>query len=105
MAVVYPGVEDGKNVGVRKRRNGLRLSLEPSAPVRIRSEVQRQNLDGNIAIQPRIPGAIHLAHSARSERTDNLIWAERHAWLDAHVCHIMLTSFVEIYDDSERHSI
>src|ERR1700683_1535660 len=50
--------------------------------------MRRQNLDGDIAPQPRIASAINFAHAARSERRLNFIRPEfcasgkAHGWLE-----------------------
>jgi len=36
----------------------------------------RQDLDRNIAVEPRIARAIHLAHAADARRCQDLVWTE-----------------------------
>jgi hypothetical protein len=47
-------------------RGGPRLLHEPLDAARIARQVGRQDLDGQIATERRVPGAIHLAHAARA---------------------------------------
>ena len=42
----------------------------------IRGQIGGQNLDGYVALQPRIAGAIHLAHATGAERRDNFVRTE-----------------------------
>jgi hypothetical protein len=47
--------------------------LEAEQAIGIRGKKLRQDLDCDLAIQPRIARAIHLAHTARPERRENFI--------------------------------
>ena len=62
-----------------ERRDRARLAVEAVAQLRVGGERRGEDLDGDGAIEPRIAGAIHLAHAARAEQGDDLIGAEVHA--------------------------
>ena len=70
------GVEDRDDVGMRERSDGLRFALEAGAPLRVVRERRRQDLDGDVAAQPRVFRAIHLAHAAGADRGDDFIRTE-----------------------------
>jgi hypothetical protein len=57
-----------QNVGVIQRRNYLRLLLEPPQPFRVPRKRGGQNLDCDVAPEPRVPRAVHLTHAASAER-------------------------------------
>jgi len=59
-----------------ERRDGLRLPLEPRMRGRIRSERRRQNLDGDLAMQPGIVCPIDLAHPTGAERRQDFVGAQ-----------------------------
>ena len=53
-----------------QRRNGLGFPLETLAELGI------GEFDGDIPVQTRVPGAIHLSHSARTEERKDFVRAE-----------------------------
>ena len=61
---------------MRKRRDGPRLDLEAGEGAGIAPNVVRQNLDGDVAPEPRVPRPVDLAHPARAERGEDLVGAE-----------------------------
>ena len=63
---------DLRDVRVVERGERLRLALEAHQAIRIAGERRRQHLDGDVAIELRVAGAIHLAHAARAERAGHL---------------------------------
>ena len=65
-----------RDVGVVGRGQRLRLTREPRQTIRIAREELRQHLDGDVAAEPRIFRAEHLAHAARTERGDDLVGTE-----------------------------
>ena len=54
----------------------VRLALEPGQALLVGGEVLGQDLDGNVALQVRITGPIHLTHAARTERFKDLVMTE-----------------------------
>jgi hypothetical protein len=63
-----------------ERADRARFAFETGPGARVAGERRRQPLDRDRAIEPRIAGAIHLAHAARAERADELIEAEARTW-------------------------
>ena len=72
-ALLVSNVEDGKNVGMIQRRRGACFLREALHAVAVSRKRCWQNLDGNGAVQPRIVGAIHFAHSARADQGLDLV--------------------------------
>jgi len=50
----------------------LSLATEPREPIGIVRDGRQQHFDRDVAIQLRIPRAIHLAHSTGAKRRDDL---------------------------------
>jgi len=73
LALVEPGVVHRENVRMRERGDGLRLTLETRAPIRIARKPDGQDLDGDITLQSRIARAIHLAHTTGADGRDDLV--------------------------------
>ena len=61
---------------MRERRDGAGLALEPRQASRVAGERRGQDLDRDLAPEPRVPGAVDLAHPARAERGEDLVGAE-----------------------------
>ena len=61
---------------MRQRGDGLRLALESGEAFGIGGDRSRQDLDRDVAIEARVAGAIHLAHTAGAERLQDLVAAE-----------------------------
>src|ERR1700733_4502242 len=64
------------NVWMVERRRCKRLPLEPMQEVFAFGEFDRQNLEGDIALQDDIPSEIHDAHSPGAERLDDAVMAK-----------------------------
>ena len=62
-----------------ERRDDAGFALEARKRLRVVGETLGKNLDRDVALQPRVPGAIHLAHSAGAERREHLIGSEPRA--------------------------
>ena len=56
-----------------ERRQHLGFAFEAREPLAIGCEVFGQHLDGDVALELRIPGAIDLPHAASAERRDHLV--------------------------------
>ena len=84
MAVVRADVVDGQNVRMIQKASGPCLLFEPAQPVIVGSKRGGQNLDGDLAPQPRVAGPVDLAHSTGPQRTDDLHGSELCARLDSH---------------------
>ena len=59
--------------------DGARLALEAGAHLGCRGQVRGQHLDGDVAAQARVVGAVDLAHAARAERGEDPVGTERRA--------------------------
>jgi hypothetical protein len=55
------------------------LSLEASQAIAIACDGRQQDLDGDVALQPSVAGAIDLSHAAGSEGRDDLVGTEPRA--------------------------
>ena len=71
-AVRGTDVVDGDEVRVVQRRSRARLFLEALDPLGVRSDRRGQHLEGDVASEPCVTGAIDLAHPAGSESGDDL---------------------------------
>ena len=77
--VVGTDVVDGADIGMVERCDRARLTLEPVA------EARRRYLDGDIAVQARVRGAVHLAHAAFPDGFENLVRAEERPRCERHL--------------------
>ena len=59
-----------------QRGRGARFLLEAAQTIGVGGEGRGQHLDGDIAPEPRIARAIHLAHAPGSDEGDDLVRAE-----------------------------
>ena len=75
---------DLRDVRMVERRQRLRLALETGEPVGIGREELRQDLDGNVAIEFQIAGAIHLAHAAGAQKRHDLVRTYPRGGLNQH---------------------
>ena len=73
---IVADVVHGHDVGMveHPHREGLALHPHPSLPVV--GEVGRQHLDGHVAPQPRVPGAVDAAHSALADQSGDHVGAD-----------------------------
>ena len=67
---------DGGDVRVIERRQHLRFAREARQPLGIGGERLRQDLERDLAIEPRVARAVHLAHAACTEQRHDLEGAE-----------------------------
>ena len=77
---------DVRDVGVADRGERLRFTREAGQPLGIGGEEVGQDLDRDVAIELRIAGAIHLAHSPGTDGGDDLVGAHLDARAHAHGC-------------------
>jgi hypothetical protein len=66
----------GADVGVVERRRELRLAQQPSASGAVMQRLGGQHLDGDLAFEPVVARAVHLAHPTRAEGSENLVGGE-----------------------------
>jgi hypothetical protein len=75
-AALVPDVVERADVRMVQRRDRLRLALEPRLELRVRRKVARQNLDRDLALEPRVLRAPDLTHTACADGRDDLVRAE-----------------------------
>src|ERR1700685_4178197 len=81
-------VEHREDVGVVQRRSGQRLLLKAAQAVRVAGNSERQNLEGNFALETGVASPINFAHAPRTKRVNDLIRAKPrtrgqvHPWRD-----------------------
>ena len=68
------------DVGMIERGEHAGLALEPALVLRIVRRQLVQDLDGDLAAQPDVLGAIHLAHASGAEGREDPVRADRAAW-------------------------
>ena len=72
-AAVFLNREQGHDVWVIEPGDGLRLALEPRETLRISGCFGGQDLQGDIAFEPGVAGAVDLAHAPLAEQIDDLV--------------------------------
>ncbi len=82
-SALFDAVNRG-DVGVIQSRQAPRLAFEPRQAIGVSGHGIRQNLDGDVAAEPRIPCPIDLAHTPGTEGTDNLIRSDARANRQGH---------------------
>ena len=80
----WTDVVDREEVGVVQQRRRPRLLLEARRRSASCAERRRENLDGDVAPEARVPGAVDLAHPSGAERRQDLVGAETGARREAH---------------------
>ena len=73
-AALFDDVVERADVGMIQGRNGPCLAFEPPA------EVPGSGLDGDRAVQARVPALIHRAHATGADAPDNLIRPQAEAY-------------------------
>ena len=76
--IVGADVVERRDVGMIERRDHLRLAREPL------TEFLGRDLDGGVARQARVFGAIHLAHPPGADRADDLVDPKFRAGCERH---------------------
>ena len=59
-----------------QRRDRPRFMFESAQAIRVIGHRRGENLDGDVAIETRIAGAVDFAHPARPEQRDDFVRAE-----------------------------
>ena len=67
-----------------ERREHLGLALEPGDADRDRREGIGEDLDGDVALQPGVAGAVDLAHAAGADRAGDLVRTQAGAGAQGH---------------------
>ena len=81
---------DGGDVRVIQGGEDFRFALKPRHSFRVSNEGLRQDLDGHIAIEPRVARPIHFAHPASPEGGENLVRTEARAIGQGHESGLIL---------------
>jgi hypothetical protein len=87
---LFPEVVNVQDVRMREGRDRASFPFEPGERVRIAGKVIGQDLDGDFAAQPCVPGAIDLPHAARAQRREDFVRPETEA---GGKCHGVPTGF------------
>ena len=74
---------DRRNVGMIKRREEFCFALESRQPLKVLREPLGQDLDRHVALQVRVERAIHLAHAARTDGAEDLVWTRTESRVQA----------------------
>ncbi len=69
-------VVHGDDIGMIQRGDGACFTLEAASALHAACIVFAENLDRDVAVQPRIAGAVHLAHASGAERGPDLVGAQ-----------------------------
>ena len=75
---------DAGDVGMVQRGEDSGFTLKPGQAFRIIGEEVRQDFEGDIAPELRVPGPIHLAHAALADLGGDFVGAEARAWCQGH---------------------
>ena len=70
-------VVDREDVRVRERGDRLRLALEARERLAVRDEALGQDLDRDVALEPRVPRPVDLAHAARAPIGERISYGPR----------------------------
>ena len=76
-------IEQRRDAGMEQARESPRLDAESLARLFVSERVLADQLERDLAIEPRVGGAPHHAHPALAEPPDDLVPAERAADHDA----------------------
>jgi hypothetical protein len=72
------------DVRVIELRDRFRLALESQLQLCIGRELRGKDLDGDLAVEPRIARAPHFAHTAGADRRDDLVRTQPAPTLQCH---------------------
>src|SRR5262249_40942149 len=84
-ACLFLDAVNRRDVRMVQRGEHLGLALKPRKAIGVGRQLDRQDLDRDVPLQPCVGRAIHLTHSAGAERADNLVRAESRARRERHV--------------------
>jgi hypothetical protein len=82
-------VMHSQNIGMVESSDGPGFLFEAPQPIGVGCERGRKHLDRHIAPEPRVPRAIHLAHTARTQRRLNFIRTKFSASGERHACALL----------------
>jgi hypothetical protein len=78
-SVLLTHVVHREHVRIREAAGGARLLLEAPQSLGVAGQRAREDLDRDVAIQARVPRAVHLAHPPRAQRAQDLVRPEARA--------------------------
>jgi hypothetical protein len=84
LAVLLPDVVEGADVGMVELGDGPGLALEALPGLLVAGEGLGEDLEGDAPLEPRVAGAPHLAHAARTQRCLDLVRAQPLTCLEVH---------------------
>ena len=64
---------DRDDVGMVQGRGGAGLLLEARQPIRVERDLLGQDFQSHLAAEPGVPRPVHLSHSPRAERSEDLV--------------------------------
>jgi hypothetical protein len=73
MAILLPDLMNRADVGMIKRRCGLRLALEPSQGLWVFDDVIGQEFEGDKAVEGNVLGLVDHAHPAPAKLFDDAV--------------------------------
>ena len=85
-AVLAADVIKRADIRMLQRRNRLGLALETLPGFGIIRKTGGQDLDRHSAVEPGVAGAVHLSHSASTERSQDFVRSELRSSGEAHLC-------------------
>ena len=83
--VAIAHIVDGDDIGMIQRGDGARFEFEALAAHGIVSHVRRQDLQGDVASEASVAGAVYFTHAARAEGRDDFVGAEFVAGRERHL--------------------
>jgi hypothetical protein len=89
LALLLPDVVQRADGGVLEGGDGARLPLEAGAQRGIESELRRQDLQRDRALEAGVAGPVDLAHAPGPDQVENLVRAEAHTRRQGHGCDLV----------------
>jgi hypothetical protein len=75
-AALAADVVDGRDAGVVQQPRRARFLLEAPEALGVADDVRGKDLDRDLASEPGVARAVHLAHAARSEQAQDFVGAQ-----------------------------
>src|SRR5262245_47947101 len=86
--IIGANIKERTNVGMSQGRDSARFPFESFA------ETLAGKLDRDLAAQPRVGGAIHLAHPANTKLAGDLVRTDVCAWAECHGSYWIMPTIV-----------
>ena len=84
-AILIADVVECADVRMIQRCDGAGFAFEAGAQILALGDVFRQDLDGDGAVEPRVAGLVHFAHSSSADRGEDFVGAEFFAGGERHI--------------------